>query len=239
MSRALGEALVVYARPNEPPVDLRAYYDQLVEALGSPVPIDEDYASGGRPTGRRWLEIRYDADIPDMAAFRHSKNAQPLHTDESYIADQANLMFFYCERDAPAGGETIFVSGLELCEYLRAEKPALYDELVSQPVRYTKAYNSREATIISWSEDALPSLNFNYFCADGDQPAAALELNERFHRFLEDELPRRLIAEVPLAPGEAVAWWDHRVLHGRNAFEASRSNERFIWKTGIRLGSAA
>ena len=147
-------------------------------------------------------------------------------------------MVFYCVQDAPTGGETIFVSGVELCDHLQRVEPELFEQLVSQPVRYAKAANARETPIITYA-GALPSLNYNYFCVAADQPRAAIELNERLHRYLEDDLPRELIMEVPLGPGEAVAWWDNRVLHGRNAFEAARTNDRFIWKTAVQLAAAA
>ena len=96
---------VVRMTPDTRPTDLRRYYDDFVEALGTPIDIAEDYATGGAPTGERWSEIRYDADIPDLAAFRHSKNAQPFHTDESYVSSPVGIMLFYCVNAAPAGGE--------------------------------------------------------------------------------------------------------------------------------------
>ena len=219
--------------------ELRRYYDELVEAVGTPIDIAEDFMSGGAPTGQRWSEIRYDRDIPDNVAFRYSKNAQPLHTDESYVSSGAGVMMFYCVTPAPSGGETVFVSGTQLVEHLRAEKPELLARLLSTSVRYSKADDYKDQPIIQLLDDGGVELNFNYYCVDKGQAAEAIALNEDFHRFLEDELPQELILPVGLKRGESVAWRDSAVLHGRNAFDAVNSGDRFIWKTGILLDRAA
>ena len=240
LATALQEFAVVSMRPTAPLGELRSFYDALIEATGEPITIGEDFRAGGAPTGERWLEIRYDADIPDMAAFRHSKNAQPLHTDESYIADPADVMFFYCLAAAPSGGETIFLSSEALLQKLEQRNPDLLDALRSTDVTYRKATNERTRPIVAIDADGQASFNFNYFCVDRDQSSERVELNEAFHTFLQSEVVGTpLLHEVGLQPGEAVAWWDHLVLHGRNSFEATRTNDRFIWKAGLRMPSAA
>jgi hypothetical protein len=32
-----------------------------------------------------------------------------------------------------------------------------------------------------------------------------------------------------------VAWWDDQVLHGRRAFRATATNDRFLLKSGFKL----
>ena len=80
-------------------------------------------------------------------------------------------------------------------------------------------------------------LNFNYYCAEPDQPETALELNQAFLDYLQTDLPDEIVLDACLHPGEAVSWQDDRVLHGRNAFEATQTDDRLIWKTGILLDS--
>jgi len=226
---------VVRMRVDEAPSDFRAYYDSLVEALGTPIEIAEDYATGGAPTGERWAEIRYDADIPDMAAFRHSKNAQPFHTDESYVSSPAGIMLFYCENAAPSGGETNYISGQALVEHLRANRPELLEALLTTNVRFEKAQDYKDRPIIVIDDEGRVDLNYNYYCADLNQGVAALELNQQFLDYLHNELPPESVLSIQLAPGESAAWRDDRVLHGRNAFEAHHTNDRLIWKTGVVL----
>jgi len=238
-SNALARTKVVWMRPSVAPDNLRSFYDSLVEGIGNPISIGEDFTQGGVQTGERWLEIRYDAAIPDMAAFRHSKNAQPLHTDESYITDPADIMLFYCVNRAPVGGATIFIDSDALLAALTAENPALLERLTTTPVRYEKGGEHRTLPIISTDHDGDTRFNYNYYCVDPSQNQPAIDLNQDFFDFLEAKREdRALITEVALDPGESVAWWDDRVLHGRDAFEANATNDRFIWKAGIRFNDA-
>lgn len=216
--------------------DLRAYFDNFVEALGTPVDIAEDFATGGAPTGERWSEICYRSDVPDGVAFRHSKNAQPLHTDESYVSSPAGIMLFYCENPAPTGGETIFVSGKRLIDLLRSQHRELLEQLQSIKVRYAKAGDFKFRPIVLEDDDGSVDLNYNYYCADPEQSPEALELNQRFFDFLQNDLPEDLVMPVGLQRGEAVAWRDSLVLHGRHSFTAVETGDRLIWKTGVVLG---
>lgn len=226
---------VTRMRLTDKPKDLRSYYDSFVEALGTPVDIAEDYTSGGEPTGERWSEIQYDTSVPDDVAFRHSKNAQPLHTDESYVSSPAGIMLFYCVNAAPRGGETNYVSGRALVSHLQIHRPELLEQLLTTNVRYAKAADAKDRPIIIVDDDGSADLNFNYYCADPDQPEEALKLNQRFFDCVHNELPPDLVMAVDLQPGESVAWRDDLVLHGRNAFDATSTGDRLIWKTGLVL----
>ncbi|MEM7338855.1 MAG: TauD/TfdA family dioxygenase [Actinomycetota bacterium] len=232
--KALLEHDVVRVRPQGDLGDYREYYDRMVETIGDPVEIAEDYASGGAPTGERWSPIIYDTAVPDNVAFRHSKNAQPLHTDESYVSSEIGVMFFYCERAAPSGGETVFVPGPLLIEYLGANEPELLERLTTMPVTYGKATDTKTRPIIEVAADGKPNFNYNYYCVAPDQDPAAVQLNADFFEFCQERLPSELIHPVDLKPGEGVAWKDYFVLHGRNSFEAHVTGDRTIWKTGIR-----
>lgn len=234
---ALFQCEVLHLVLDHQPAETRAYYDRVVELVGRPMDVGEDYVDG-QPTGGRWSEIRYSTAVPDDVAFRHSKNAQPLHTDASYVSSPPQVMWFYCDNAAPSGGETIFVSGRRLISELGESQPELLDRLVNQDVTYEKAGDERTRPIIKVSGDREVDLNFNYYCAFEDQGREGLDLNERFFRYIQEELPEELILEIALRPGDAVAWWDHRVLHGRNAFEASNTGDRSIWKTGLHFDQA-
>lgn len=236
--QAIRDHEVVRLSPTTTPADLRTYYDRLVEAIGTPVNIAEDFAQGGAPTGERWSEIRYRSDVPDMAAFRHSKNAQPLHTDESYVSSAAGVMLFYCEAAAPRGGETTFISGRALVEFMTIEAPELLERLQTINVRFQKAADFKDRPILQFADDGSVDLNFNFFCLGSDPTPEAERLNRDFHEFLQTRLPSELVLPVGLHPGEGVTWRDDLVLHGRNAFEAVNTGDRTIWKTGLILPAA-
>lgn len=215
--------------------DLRPFYDTLVDNLGHTLNIGEDFTKGGVLTGERWMEIRYDADIPDLAAYRHSKNAQPLHTDESYLSNPADIMLFYSINKAPLGGATTFIDGNVLVKFMKENAPDLFARLSSTEVRYRKATEQRTEKIIDIRDDGKIHLNFNYYCIDPDESPENKALNKEFFNFLQEYVAHsHMIEKVTLNPGESVLWWDEFVLHGRTSYEASKTNDRFIWKTGFK-----
>ena len=214
--------------------DLRSFYDSITDEIGQPHNIAEDFSQGGTQTGDRWMEIRYDTDIPDMAAYRHSKNGQPLHTDESYISNPCDIMVFYCVNKAIQGGQTNFVDGNELVERMKVVAPELLEKLTCTDVCYEKAGNKRTEKIIDLSNPKQPVFNFNYYCISPNESAEAKSLNSEFFNFLETHIKGSFIENpIELLPGESVYWWDHFVLHGRNPFDAEKTDDRFIWKTGV------
>lgn len=233
--KELSNSKVVKIIPEWHISNLRAFYDDVTEQVGKCVMIGEDFTKGGIQTGEKWIEIRYDHDIPDLAAYRHSKNAQPLHTDESYISDPADIMFFYCINKAEFGGATTFIDGPALVEHLRDYDPKLLEDLTRNEVCYKKADEFRRKPIISFDESGIPLFNYNYYCISRDETDFNKDLNKRFFDYLEDQIAYSyMVTEVYLNPGESVAWWDEYVLHGRNAFKAEKTNDRFIWKAGIK-----
>ncbi|WP_460503283.1 TauD/TfdA family dioxygenase [Hymenobacter agri] len=237
---ALGTAKVVYLRGLAewcPPAEWAAFYEALTEATGHTLRLDEDFAQGSIRTGHKWIEVRYDAAIPDDVAYRFSKNAQPLHTDESYLSEPAEVMFMHCLVQAPAGGETTFVDADVLWQALQTHNPALGARLLNRPVRFAKAGDARCQPIIAHTPAGW-RLNWNYHCVDPTESAETHALAQDFRQFLLDYVANTP-AEVALslAPGEAVAWWDDQVLHGRRAFRAEVTNDRFLLKSGFRLSA--
>ena len=234
----LGSAKVVHLRGLAdwlPAPQWPAFYETLTEATGQCLRLDEDFAQGSARTGHKWIEVRYDAAIPDDAAYRFSKNAQPLHTDESYLSDPAEVMFMHCLVQAPSGGETTFVDADVLWAALQAHCPALAARLLDRPVRFAKAGDFRHLPIIARTPAGL-RLNWNYHCIDPAETPEIHALAGEFRQFLLDYIsftPAETV--IQLAPGEAVAWWDDQVLHGRRAFRAEATNDRFLLKSGFRL----
>lgn len=214
--------------------DLRSFYQTLTVLVGKPVFIDEDWRNKGARTGAQWLEIRYDANIPDNEVFRYSQNAQPLHTDGSYYSGPMDVMVFYSKNKAEHGGETVFVDGKALVDRMREISPELLSRLLATDVKYEKAGDSRREPIISLGENRPPMFNYNYYCVDKDESDEGKKLNHDFFDFLQTHVKGSYLeTAVALKPGEAIFWWDEYVLHGRLPFKATRSDDRLIWKTAL------
>ncbi|TWT65051.1 TauD/TfdA family dioxygenase [Allorhodopirellula solitaria] len=233
--KALEGSKVVKVVPEWYLGDLRAFYDVFTDNIGVAQNIGEDFTKGGAQTGEKWLEIRYDADIPDVSAYRHSKNAQPLHTDESYIPDPADIMVFYSVNKALKGGATTFVDGPVLVKYLQENASELLERLTTAPVTYRKSEQARTEKIIDIKPDGSIHFNFNYYCIDKNETEPNKTLNQNFFDFLQSYVAHsHMIEKVTLNPGEAVLWWDELVLHGRTSYEVEKTDDRFIWKTGFK-----
>ena len=213
---------------------LRLFFDQVTSGIGNSLEIAEDYKTGEK-LGQKWMEIRYDKDIPDMAAYRHSKNAQPLHTDESYMTPASEIMVMYCVNRAPSGGETVFYDSVDLIEILKEENKSLLDRLATTEICFSKADSQRIKKVIDL-DSKEPILNWNYYCISPNESTENKTLAREFHEFLQEHVVESSgIVSVDLKPGEGVLWWDDRVLHGRNSFTAYETNDRFLWKSGIKL----
>jgi alpha-ketoglutarate-dependent taurine dioxygenase len=217
--------------------DPRQFYTDKFPLIGTPVPLAEDATIGDREhqrTGEIWMEVRYDPQHPD--AYRHSANAQPLHTDGSYIPSFPNATLMTCVANSGEGGETTFIDGADVVAALQSEAPALLEKLQSEPLPHARSGDSRIEKVIDMDGDA-PLMNWNYYCVDKDLDAEKLALADEYFEFLQNSptIQERTVA-VKLMPGDAVTWKDRAVLHGRNGFVATRESERFLWKCAIDVG---
>ena len=92
----------VFVLKSDQPIEkVQDYYESIFKFLGTPCPIAEDVNLGSRESqrsGKIWFEVRYDPKHPD--AYRHSANAQPLHSDGSYIPDFPNSTLLACVANA-------------------------------------------------------------------------------------------------------------------------------------------
>ena len=213
-------------------ISLDKFWDCVSDRIGDCMLLSEDPVTGAR-IGNKWLEIRYDSNIKN--AYRHSKNAQPLHTDGSYVGDSPYISFFYCINQAAIGGATVFLDSDELIGILKQEDPQLLQDLCDTTVCFAKDKDFKRRPIIDFDDDGS-NLNFNYYCVDRNETDFAKQLVERFHQFLQT----KIVGEdktypIKLKPGEAVFFHDDRLIHGRKSFEATRDSERFFWKSALKL----
>ena len=231
------EYRVFVLRANSKVENIRSFFDGAFSMLGTPVALAEDVNAGGRDhqrTGEIWSEVRYDPRHPN--AYRHSANAQPLHTDGSYIPEFPNATLMACVTNAGEGGETTFISSEAVISCLEAENPELLRKLMATEILHSRSGDSRCARVIETS--SYPAkLNWNYYCLSDELNDAQKVIGEEFFQYLgSSQIVRDNILEVKLGAGDAVVWKDREVLHGRNEFKATRESERFLWKCAIDIG---
>lgn len=231
LTAALREAHCVPVSGPLPSEAVRAQWDRVVAAIGTPLSDGEDGASGVKD-GSIWLDVRYDPQR--QYTFRHSCTAQPLHTDGAYNLVPADVIIFLCEENVARGGDTTLIDALSFACTAQRKDPGLYRDLFTIPVPYGKAgLRGRSATVLEQREEGL-YVNWNYYrvLKDGDEPVRGLA--ERLHAFLQHELAE-LVTPIKLMPGDGLLLADRRVLHGRPAFPAG---PRCLWKCALLLDEA-
>lgn len=228
---------VVVSRLDTVPGDVRGFYESLFPLLGRPAALAEDARQGdrtGQRTGGIWMEIRFDPTIQN--AYRHSANAQPLHTDGSYIPSFPNSSFLACVTNAAAGGETVFVDSEDVVEALQSESPDLFKRLTDLQMPHARSGDSRTEPVLT-QKSGRWCVNWNYYCVAAERGTEQREVAEAFHQFLlQSPAIAKATVDVKLRPGEAVLWKDYELLHGRRAFSAVDAGERFIWKCAFDVG---
>jgi hypothetical protein len=140
-----------------------------------------------------------------------------------------------CVRNAAHGGETVFLDSVDLVRILKDEAPDLLASVKSTKVTHARSGDTRVLPIIR-DDNGVTKVNWNYYCVADDR-AEILALREEFFRFIQCSpgVKAKLVG-VKLNTGDAVVWRDDEVLHGRNAFSASKASDRFLWKCALEMG---
>lgn len=235
---------VIHIRGVKPEGDLRDFYWRMFERVGKPMALAEDATVGDRSqqrTGSYWMEVRYDPAVPD--AYRHSANAQPLHTDGSYTSPESvgversdravGYGFLGCVAMPADGGATTFIDAEHVVAVMQEENPELLRQLSTTEMPHARSGDRKVVKSIDLSGDQ-PLVNWNYYCVDPDAGDEVQKLRARYHDFLGSSPGiARHIAAVKMQPGDAVIWKDDYVLHGREAFNPEGTSARFLWKTSF------
>ena len=220
--------------PNQKLDSPKNYYESRFEHFGKPFALGEDVNKGGRNsqrTGDIWFQVRYDSKHPD--AYRHSSQAQPLHTDGSYIPLYPSSTILICEAAAAEGGATTFIDNRDIATLLREQNSELYEFITKTKIHHERSGDHTFDFIINPDNDYR--INYNYYCISQSKnsPDHVKKIN-LFQDFLvNNEAIKKATIPVKLLPGEAVFWKDDQCLHGRNSFNPKMESERFIWKCAI------
>jgi alpha-ketoglutarate-dependent taurine dioxygenase len=224
----------------DPGDDALAFWRSVGEAVGVSTDLVEDSVTGElKMAPGAWMDVRFEPDRADT--YRHHKVGQPLHSDAAYVsrALASDIALFYLERQAPSGGESLFVDAAAIAERARLEDPRLHAALTGLPVRFGKASTPGRTTTILYREAGRQKVNWNYFRVLPGQGEAVDTLREDFRQFLERMVEDGAVESFRLEEGDAVFFRDDEVLHGRRDFAAEVSGDRLLWKTYFSPAKAA
>ncbi len=172
----------------------------------------------------RIFDVRSDAS---MNLGSNTGYYLPPHTDESYRHDAPGISFFHCLQAAPEGGESLLVDGFMAAARLREEDPRAFELLCSVPLFFQRFappdedMRSHTRVLVTdvdgdvvgvrWTDRTLPPQ---------DLPDDLVEpMYRAIHRFRKIVNAEEMQFRYRLEPGALHIFDNHRVLHGRLAFD--------------------
>ncbi|MCC6645837.1 MAG: TauD/TfdA family dioxygenase [Polyangiaceae bacterium] len=162
----------------------------------------------------RMVERQPIRPVPGARSVAASDGDAPLHTDsQPFRGLPAHLQVMACRAPAAEGGESLLVDAFDLCEQLAARDPGLLSALSTTPRRHSFYFGAETRPTLCRSGAELYVTH---------QPVARDDLGVRLARALPPPL------RVGVARGEVLLVDNHRMLHGRDAFQGARSFERVL-----------
>ena len=176
-----------------------------------------------------WWEISYQ---PERASsYAYSKTRQPLHSDNAWFSDPAEINLFLMAKQAKSGGNQTIYTLTRLLEDLASDEPGLLDELLNTQVVIRKGEGfGKNVTTILVSKGNTPRCYWNYYRTDKSDPSINKMCN-RFFRFLEKQESTTSVTRLHCATGDCMAFNDSLILHGRDAFEAYHPYDRIMYQS--------
>lgn len=163
---------------------------------------------------------------PAADSLAYTSHPLTPHTDLVSRAEQPGLQFLHCLVFDAAGGDSTLVDGFACAEALRAADPGAFATLTSTPVPYH--YRSRNCDVSAWSpmirldhRGELDEVRYsNALLAPLRVPPDRMsELYRAVRAFVALLRSDEFTLRFRLEPGDVMCFDNHRVLHGRDAFD--------------------
>ena len=170
------------------------------------------------------FDVRSDANL-DLGS--NTGHYLPPHTDESYRHDAPAISLFHCLEAAPHGGDSLLVDGFEAARILQRDYPESYRVLCTTPIHFRRFappledMRSHARVLVTDIDGDLAGLRWtDRTLPPQDLPAALVEpiylALRQLREIINDET---LQFRYCMSPGDLHVFDNHRVLHGRLAFD--------------------
>ena len=162
------------------------------------------------------------------------------HTDTCWRQTLTGLLLLHCLKAHSNGGQSIVVDGFAVAERMREQNNELFNLLCDLPLSFGSTVGDRDywrvqGRVISVAADgALEGIRFNSNSFEqlelpSDMIESAYQALELFESILYD---RSLWWQPQLQPGDLLLVDNHRVLHGREAFDPA-GGERHLQSCSV------
>jgi hypothetical protein len=191
---------------------------QIVEAAGREPWEAAAHLLGERPELVERQPIR---PVPHGRSFAAGAMAAPLHTDsQTFLGVPPHLQIMACRQAAATGGESLYLDTRPLIAAIEGEAPELFALLFDHPRRFPFYFGDFFGPTVSHRGGSL-AFTHTAFPEPGDGVAAALR------PFIESAA----IIQVRAEAGDVLVSHNHRLLHGRRAFDGEREFTRLlVWR---------
>lgn len=154
---------------------------------------------------------------------------QAPHIDDAFYYSPPGIDIFHCLVNTDEGGLSTYVDGFAIAADIERENREAFELLTTQPIQQIRRHPDEidlrnRGPLVSLDEWGNPR-GIRYF----DRALAPLDLEPALIEPMYDairEFNRRMIdptftAAIRVAPGDGILIDNHRVLHGRTAFDPS------------------
>jgi hypothetical protein len=168
------------------------------------------------------LERQPIRPVPGGRSFASGSMAAPFHSDsQSFLGVPPHVQVMACLRASGSAGESLYLDSWALLERIASEDPALFGQLFEAPRRLPFVFGDVFGPTVSLRGGSLV-FTHTAFPEEDDEVAA------RLRPFVETAAPIEVRAEA----GDLLVIHNHRMLHGRRAFDdAGRAFMRLLaWR---------
>ncbi len=153
--------------------------------------------------------------------------AQAPHIDDAFYYSPPGIDIFHCLANTDVGGMSTYVDGFAIAESLQSEAPAAFDALTTLPVTHVRRHpgeiNMRSRSpLIRLDEFGHPS-GVRYFDRALGPPDVSPDdidrLYDAIRAFSNRMHSSEFTATIRVEAGQGVLIDNHRVMHGRTAFD--------------------
>ncbi|KZV64432.1 Trimethyllysine dioxygenase [Peniophora sp. CONT] len=157
--------------------------------------------------------------------------ALPAHTDNTYFTDPCGLQIFHLLQHDGKGGQTLLVDGFYVAGLLKELNPTAYEQLSTQEVTAHAAgeedilYKAKAPVLTHDAKGELAKVRWNNddrSVVRGVSGSDMLAWYDAMREWNKGLTSADAEYWVKLTPGTVVAIDNHRVLHGRAAFDGTR-----------------
>ncbi len=203
---------------------------RLANQLGQVTPTTDGY----------YFDVRLEIAPTNLA---YTAKALEFHTDLPSEDEAPGIQFLHCRENSVVGGYSLFLDGAAAAEALREEDPAAFDLLAQHDIPFFRRhdgwdYRAHQRVIELDRDGQVSGLTISQHLQDAiDLPQSLLDdYYPAFCRFLSILREERFVNRFRLEAGSCIVFDNHRVVHGREAFEAS-SGKRHLRGCYVSRGS--